>query len=80
MKLFLSALPWLAGFALLAAEPDNLILRTDRLTLELGQKQNGAIFSLLDQKTGTEFVANQSAPRLFSLGFTKKNAPGGGKI
>ena len=80
MKLFLSALPWLAGFALLAAEPEHLLLRTDRLMLELGQKQNGAICSLLDQKTGTEFVAKQSAPRLFSLCFTKKNAPGGEKI
>ncbi|MEI7806884.1 MAG: DUF6259 domain-containing protein [Verrucomicrobiota bacterium] len=80
MKHFLLALPWLAGFALLAAEPGNLVLRTDRLTLELGQKQNGAIVSLVDQKTGTEFVANQLTPRLFTLCFTKKSAPGSEKI
>ena len=80
MKRFLLALPCLAGFTLLAAESGNLVLRTDRLTLELGQKQNGAIISLVDQKTGTEFVANQLTPRLFTLCFTKKSAPGGEKI
>ena len=56
------------------------MLRTEHLTLGLGQKQNGAILSLVDQRTGTEFVATQPAPRLFLLAFTKKSAPGGDKV
>lgn len=57
-----------------AEAPVELSNRALRMKLDPGAK--GAIASLVDKASGTEFVATQAAPRLFSLAFSRK-AEGG---
>lgn len=79
MKLCLYTL-WLSSLVAFTAETGDVVLRTERLTLKLSQKEKGAIVSLVDHKSGTEFIAVQAAPRLFVLSFSKKSEPGGTKF
>jgi hypothetical protein len=54
----------------LTGAPTVLNNRTVRVTLD--PAANGAITSVVDKASGMEFVATQSAPRLFSLSFSTK--------
>jgi hypothetical protein len=54
---------------LVAAAPVELKTRAMRVTLDPQAK--GAISSIVDKASGTEFVATQAAPRLFSLAFSQ---------
>ena len=66
----------LAGAA--AAEPAQLELRNEQVTLALGQAERGAITSL--RRGDMEFVAAKKAPVLFALTFSKKGATPGEKF
>lgn len=62
------------------ADASRVTLRNERLTLVLGQAEKGAVVSLADRVTGTEFIASPATLRLFNLAFSKKAEPGGGRF
>ncbi len=58
-----------------AEEAARVVLQNDRLTMILGKAEKGAILSLTDAATSTEFAAPRKEPRLFALAFSEKAAP-----
>lgn len=60
----------LAAFLACALGADAVVLRTSRTELVLSEQKRGAIVSLLDTPTGTEFVNAEAAQDLFLLGCT----------
>ena len=52
-------------------EPTQLVLRNRRLTLTLSKAKRGAIVSLVDNRTGLEFVDAAAVSDLFLLAYTK---------
>ena len=66
----------MAQMADVMGAPVELNNRAIRVIIDPGDK--GAIASVVDKASGMEFVATQSAPRLFSLAFSK-TAEGGGE-
>ncbi len=55
-------------------------LNSKRMSLQLGRVEKGAIVSLVDNTSGSEFIATQKTPRLFSLALSKKADPGSERI
>ena len=53
------------------AESDRFTLRTARSTFVFGRDRNGAVVSLVDNATGTEFVSGRAAEDLFALAWTR---------
>ncbi len=63
----------LCGCATLAAatEPDRATLKTGRLTMELARERGGAVVSLIDNATGTQFIQESAAQDLFEIIWTR---------
>ena len=63
----------LCGYATGAsgAEIDRATLKTDRLTVDLDRTRNGAVVSLTDNATGTQFVNGSVAQDLFEIAWTR---------
>ena len=55
----------------LGVEVNRLTLKTDRLTLAFDRARKGAVVSLADNATGTEFVDGQVAQDLFAIAWTR---------
>lgn len=62
-----------------AGEPAPVSLENERARLILGQTEKGAVLSLTDKATGSEFIAADGSSRLFFLALSKKSDPGGAR-
>jgi len=63
----------LCGLAVQSAsdDSDRVVLSTDRLTVELDRTRHGAIVSLIDTATGTQFVNDDIPADLFVIEWTR---------
>lgn len=60
----------------LASAADRIALENERLALTVGRPEKGAVVSLVDRRTGRELIAQQAAPRLFTLVLSERAGDG----
>jgi hypothetical protein len=66
----LAALLCVSATGAFGAEDGRVTLKTDRSTVIFDQARNGAVVSLIDNATGTEFVNGSVAQDLFAIAWT----------
>ena len=70
-KMALALLLCVCAMGAFGAEDDRVTLKTDRSTVVFDRARNGAVVSLVDNATGTEFVNGNAAQDLFAIAWTR---------